>query len=130
MVKNLPAVQETQVQSLGQEDPLVKEMDGNPLQCSHLENSVDKKKKILWTEFCIKFSLPSYNFNQQYFTFKALALFAVAVIAKLVGSKSCNSSCNGFFYNTVDILLYGAMGIRATDGTKQASVARMTSLVV
>ena len=25
-----------------------------------------KKKKILWTEFCIKFSLPSYNFNQQY----------------------------------------------------------------
>ena len=26
MVKNLPAMQETQVQSLGQEDPLVKEM--------------------------------------------------------------------------------------------------------
>ena len=26
MVKNLPAVQETQVQSLGQEDPLEKEM--------------------------------------------------------------------------------------------------------
>ena len=48
VVKNLPAVQETQVQSLGQEDPLVKEMDGNPLQCSHLENSVDKKKK----KFC------------------------------------------------------------------------------
>ena len=86
--------------------------------------------KILWTEFCIKFSLPSYNFNQQYFTFKALALFAVAVIAKLVGSKSCNSYCNGFFHNTVDILLYGAMGIQATGGTKQASVARMTSLVV
>ena len=26
MVKNLPAIQETQVQSLGQEDPLEKEM--------------------------------------------------------------------------------------------------------
>ena len=26
MVKNLPAMQETQVQSLGQEDPLMKEM--------------------------------------------------------------------------------------------------------
>ena len=29
MVKNLPAVQETQVQSLGQEDPLEKEMETN-----------------------------------------------------------------------------------------------------
>ena len=86
--------------------------------------------KILWTECCIKFSLPNYNFNQQYFTFKPLALFAVAVIAKLVGSKSCNSSCNGFFHSTVDILVYGAMGIRATDGTKQASVDGMTSLVI
>ena len=27
MVKNLPAMQETQVQSLGQEDPLEKEME-------------------------------------------------------------------------------------------------------
>ena len=34
MVKNLPAMQETQVQSLGQEDP--------PLQDSYLENSVDR----------------------------------------------------------------------------------------
>ena len=42
IVKNLPAVQETQVQSLGRKDPLVKEMDGNSLQCSHLENSVDR----------------------------------------------------------------------------------------
>ena len=42
VVKNLPAVQETQVQSLGRKDPLVKEMDGNSLQCSHLENSVDR----------------------------------------------------------------------------------------
>ena len=32
MVKNLPAMQETWVQSLGQEDPLEKEMEGNPLQ--------------------------------------------------------------------------------------------------
>ena len=39
MVKNLPAVQETQVQSLGQEDPL--EKNGYPLQYSCLENPMD-----------------------------------------------------------------------------------------
>ena len=40
MVKNLPAVQEIQVQSLGQEDPL--EGNGNPLQFSCLENSMGR----------------------------------------------------------------------------------------
>ena len=39
-VKNLPAVQETQGQSLGQEDP--RERNGSPLQYSCLENPVDK----------------------------------------------------------------------------------------
>ena len=39
MVKNLPAMQEIQVQSLGWEDPL--EENGNPLQFSCLENSMD-----------------------------------------------------------------------------------------
>ena len=42
MVKNLPAMQETQVQSLGQEDPLEKEM-GYPLHYSCLENSMDRR---------------------------------------------------------------------------------------
>ena len=42
MAKNLPAIQETWVQSLGQEDPLEKEGNGNPLQYSCLENSVDR----------------------------------------------------------------------------------------
>ena len=37
MVKNLPVEQETQVQSLGREDPLEKGND-NPLQYSCLEN--------------------------------------------------------------------------------------------
>jgi len=41
MVKNLPAVQETQVQSLGREDP-PGEGNGNPLQDSCLENSMDR----------------------------------------------------------------------------------------
>ena len=41
MVKNLPAVQETQVQYLGQEDPLQKGI-GNPLQYFCLENSMDR----------------------------------------------------------------------------------------
>ena len=40
MVKNLPAMWETQVRSLGQEDPLEKEMQ--PLQYSCLENSMDR----------------------------------------------------------------------------------------
>ena len=40
MVKNLPAMQETWVQSLGWEDPLEKGK-GYPLQYSGLENSMD-----------------------------------------------------------------------------------------
>ena len=39
MVKCLPTLWETQVRSLGQEDPLEKE-NGNPLQYSYLENPV------------------------------------------------------------------------------------------
>ena len=41
MVKNLPAMQETQVQFLGQEDPLEKGI-GNPLQYSCLGNPMDR----------------------------------------------------------------------------------------
>ena len=40
LVKNLPAVQETWVRSLGWEDPLEKEM-ATPLQYSGLENPMD-----------------------------------------------------------------------------------------
>ena len=42
MVMNLPARQETQVQSLGQEDS-PGEGTGNPLQYSHLENPMDER---------------------------------------------------------------------------------------
>ena len=41
MVKNPPAMRKTQIQSLGQEDPLEKGMV-NPLQCSCLENPIDR----------------------------------------------------------------------------------------
>ena len=41
IVENLPALGETQVRSLGREDPLG-EGHGNPLQCSCLENPVDR----------------------------------------------------------------------------------------
>ena len=41
LAKNPPAMQETQVQSLGGDDPLEKE-NGNPLQYSCLENSMDR----------------------------------------------------------------------------------------
>ena len=44
VVKNLPAVQETWVQSLGQEDPFEKE--SNPLQYSCLENSCGQKSLV------------------------------------------------------------------------------------
>ena len=47
MVKNLSAIQETQVQSLGQGDPLEKE-NGYPLQYSGLENPVDREP--LWAQ--------------------------------------------------------------------------------
>ena len=41
MVKNLPAIEETQVPSLGQEDPL-EEGTGTPLQYSCLENFMER----------------------------------------------------------------------------------------
>ena len=41
MVKNLPAMQKTQVQSLGWEDPLEKQ-NGDPVQNSRMENSMDR----------------------------------------------------------------------------------------
>ena len=41
VVKNPPVMQETQVQFLGQEDPL-EEGNGNPLQYSCLENPKDR----------------------------------------------------------------------------------------
>ena len=41
LVKNLPWMRETWVQSIGWEDPLEKEMATRPLQCSGLENSID-----------------------------------------------------------------------------------------
>ena len=41
MVKRLPTMWETQVRSLGREDPLEKEMATNPLQYSCLENPMD-----------------------------------------------------------------------------------------
>ena len=40
MVKNLPAVQETRIQSLGWEDPLEKGLATTPGSC--LENSMDR----------------------------------------------------------------------------------------
>ena len=41
MVKNLPAMRETRVQSLGQEDPLEKG-NGNPFKYSCLEHFMDR----------------------------------------------------------------------------------------
>ena len=43
VVKNLPAVWETQVQALGQEDRSPGEGNGNPLHYSCLENSMDRE---------------------------------------------------------------------------------------
>ena len=42
MVKNLSVMPETLVQSLGWEDPLEKGMATHPLQCSCLENLMDR----------------------------------------------------------------------------------------
>ena len=44
MVKNPPAMQETQFQSLGWEDP-PGEGNGNPLQYSCLENPMDRRHR-------------------------------------------------------------------------------------
>ena len=44
-VKRLPAMWETRVQPLAQEDPLEKEM-GNPLQYSCLENPLDTTERL------------------------------------------------------------------------------------
>ena len=49
MVKNLPAMQETQVHSLGQEDPLEKEME-DPLEKEMATHSIIFAWRIPWTE--------------------------------------------------------------------------------
>ena len=43
VVKNPPVMQETRVQFLGQEGPLEKEMNGNPLQYSCQGNPIDRR---------------------------------------------------------------------------------------
>ena len=43
MVKHLSAVQETQVPSLGWEDPIPRGWNGYPLQYCWLENSMDRE---------------------------------------------------------------------------------------
>ena len=43
IVKNLSAMQETRVQSLGLESPLENEINGNPLQYSYLGSPTDRK---------------------------------------------------------------------------------------
>ena len=43
VVKNPPVMQETRVQFLGQEGPLEKEMNGNPLQYSCPGNPIDRR---------------------------------------------------------------------------------------
>ena len=48
MVKNRPAMQETWVQSLSQEDPLE---DGNPLQDSCLENPHGQRRLVGYTVY-------------------------------------------------------------------------------
>ena len=42
VVKNMPSVQEVQVQSLGRKDPLEEDMATNSLQYSCLENPMDR----------------------------------------------------------------------------------------
>ena len=51
LVKNLPVVQETQVQSLGQECPLEKDMTC-PLQYSCLENPINRG--ALWATYSLQ----------------------------------------------------------------------------
>ena len=46
MVKNMPVMQETWVQSLGQEDPLEKGMATHSNTLSVLENSMDKRSLV------------------------------------------------------------------------------------
>ena len=48
-VKNLPAMQETQVELLGREDSLEEGMAGYPVQYSCLENATDKGQTMLFT---------------------------------------------------------------------------------
>ena len=43
LVKNVPTMQKTQVQFLGQKDLLEKEWNGSPLQYSCLENAMDRE---------------------------------------------------------------------------------------
>ena len=48
LVKNVPTMQKTQVQFLGQKDLLEKEWNGSPLQYSCLENAMDREAWQVW----------------------------------------------------------------------------------
>ena len=99
-VKNLHAVQETQetrVQYLGWEDPLEEE-NGNPLQYSCLENSMDKgawqaivqrvTKESDATEWLI---MHSYSFGQ---------IFQLAYDLVFLSVRGTNSMLYGFYFLT------------------------------
>ena len=62
IVKNLPAMQETGVQSLGQEDTLEKG-NGNPLQYSCLENSMDGGDWLATIHGAAKRTLSLFHYN-------------------------------------------------------------------
>ena len=66
MVKNLPAMQETRVWSLGWKDPLEKEM-ANPLQYSCLENSMD------WGAWMQSMGLQKVGLSHGHFSFKNIS---------------------------------------------------------
>ena len=68
LVKNLPAMQKTQVQSLGWKDP-VGEGNDNPLQYSYLENPIDK---AAWQATVHEVQRVGHNWVTNTFTFTLL----------------------------------------------------------
>ena len=61
VVKNMPSVQEVQVQSLGRKDPLEEDMATNSLQYSCLENPMDRGAWLLLVFRLLIWSLRSFH---------------------------------------------------------------------
>ena len=102
LVKNLPAMQETWVRSLGWEDPLEKGTAGYPLQYSSLENSMDrgvwqaiahvhyyKRPDRDLPHLCLEYRMPKKNTVYQIF----FSFFLLFKNWGLVASECCVSFC-------------------------------------
>ena len=95
MVKNLPAMKETRVRSLGREDSRPGGGHSSPLQYSCLENSMDRGAQRATVHGVAKSWTRLGDFSLHYFT-SSKSLILVILEREELGSISCVRSISTF----------------------------------